>query len=560
MQGYISVFVHKKFRLMTKRFLPRIKNDKRVFWLLCAFGFALMIPALFINLGLLPFYSDEPVRGLVSLEMILSKNYWIPHMGGELYYNKLPLYNWILAAVFLLAGDVSELTLRLPTIFFLFVFAFTMYYFARRFLLSKEKSILLTLVFITSGDVLFWDSLIGLIDMCFSWISFLNFMLIYHYFKKQEYSKLFFISYLLTIAGFMMKGLPALVYQFIALLAIFAINRKFYKLFLPSHFLAAGMFFIFHISYFFIYSLSHDPWPYIRQIWLESSSKSAIDHSMLKTFQRALLFPFEFIYKFFPWTIFIIFLFRKKTIGFIRANLFLNYISVVFIGVFLLYWFSPETKSRYLLMIMPLFFMVLLHFYSRAEREGHIYQRILSIFFMVFALLTTAGFLVLPHLQETKGIHNSLLKSIILFASALILVFILFKHKKQYLLVSILLLLLIRIGFNWFYLPYRHKLMNNEISKIMAIKAAAITKKEPVYVYKNTLFNEGPWLYMTIKKEAIIPRKFNTIDATGFYVTDPKYLKDADYEVYSTINSYTNGFQALKMVKFKLEKQYPKKN
>lgn len=59
--------------------------------------FTLLIPALFINLGKMPLSSDEPTRSVVALEMNLSGNYVTPTINGDYYYNKPPLYNWILA-------------------------------------------------------------------------------------------------------------------------------------------------------------------------------------------------------------------------------------------------------------------------------------------------------------------------------------------------------------------------------------------------------------------------------------------------------------------------------
>ena len=56
----------------------------------------LLIPALLINLGLLAFIDDEGIRSLVALEMKLSGNYITPTLHGMYYYNKPPLYNWLL--------------------------------------------------------------------------------------------------------------------------------------------------------------------------------------------------------------------------------------------------------------------------------------------------------------------------------------------------------------------------------------------------------------------------------------------------------------------------------
>ena len=79
-------------------------NPGKVFFFLLI----LAIPAFFINLGLQPLFADEPTRADVALEMILSGNYVVPVIGGEYYYNKPPVYNWVLAFFYLLSGSVDN--------------------------------------------------------------------------------------------------------------------------------------------------------------------------------------------------------------------------------------------------------------------------------------------------------------------------------------------------------------------------------------------------------------------------------------------------------------------
>ncbi|WP_367328714.1 ArnT family glycosyltransferase, partial [Lentimicrobium sp.] len=77
----------------------------------------LLLPlALFTNLGLMPLISDEPTRAVVTLEMILSGNFITPTINGDFYYNKPPLFNWILAGFVKVAGVENEFIFRLPTV------------------------------------------------------------------------------------------------------------------------------------------------------------------------------------------------------------------------------------------------------------------------------------------------------------------------------------------------------------------------------------------------------------------------------------------------------------
>ena len=45
----------------------------------------------------------------------LQGNWIVPHFNGEIYFNKPPLYFWVIALLSKPWGDVTEFTLRLPS-------------------------------------------------------------------------------------------------------------------------------------------------------------------------------------------------------------------------------------------------------------------------------------------------------------------------------------------------------------------------------------------------------------------------------------------------------------
>ena len=60
---------------------------------------------LFLNLGVRPLQFEEPRRVLVALEMAVRGNAVVPTTNGALYFNKPPLYNWLLLACTRLFGS-----------------------------------------------------------------------------------------------------------------------------------------------------------------------------------------------------------------------------------------------------------------------------------------------------------------------------------------------------------------------------------------------------------------------------------------------------------------------
>ncbi|MBK7408849.1 MAG: glycosyltransferase family 39 protein [Saprospirales bacterium] len=201
--------------------------------LLILFGL-LLLPALLTNLGLMTFIDDEAIRSLVALEMKLSGNYIAPTLNGEWYYNKPPLFNWILLGYFNLFGVWEEWVPRLATVVSLLGYGATIFYFFRKHYTTRLAWIV-ALSFITCGRVLLWDSQLGLIDITFSWVTFLSFMVVYHAYEKQRWWTLFLVSYTLAAAGFMMKGLPSVVFQGLTLLVYFGYRRAWSRFFSLAH-------------------------------------------------------------------------------------------------------------------------------------------------------------------------------------------------------------------------------------------------------------------------------------------------------------------------------------
>ena len=195
----------------------------------------LALPAFFINLGLLPLFADEPTRANVALEMIISKNYSVPTVGGEYYYNKPPLYNWILAGVYQLTGSYSEFATRLPAIIPMFLFAITIFYSVCYFIKDKRVALVSGMLFLVNGRMLIYDSMLGHIDIFYSWLTFGSFMLIFFFFEKKQWFWLFFTSYLITALTFLSKGLPSVVFQGFTLIALLAYTKNLKKLFSWQH-------------------------------------------------------------------------------------------------------------------------------------------------------------------------------------------------------------------------------------------------------------------------------------------------------------------------------------
>ncbi|MCD4747119.1 MAG: glycosyltransferase family 39 protein, partial [Bacteroidales bacterium] len=509
-------------------FIKYLSTNNKILYLI---AILLLFPALLINLGLMPFSSDEPIRGLVALEMIISDNFITPTLNGQYYYNKLPLFNWILIFYFKIIGNYNELAIRIPTIVSMFVYGFIIFFFVKKHF-GNKIGLLNALVFITAGDIFFWDSLLGLIDITYSWLTFLSFMIIYHFYQKGKIYHLFIFSYFLTALGFMMKGLPSIVFQGVTLFVFFIFQKQFKKLFSIQH-LVGGMIFLIIIgAYFFIYNQYNSVESYFPTLWTESSQRTVIRYGWWNTVSHLFTFPVEMLYHFTPWTILIISCFRKNLIREIFKHPFIKYCLLIFIANIIVYWTSPETHPRYLLMLFPLFFTILIFFYFKDKSSITIRNKIIEYIFIIFCFLCTIAPLVALFLNETKDIKSVFLKSMVLFILSGFFTFLYIKIKNSRLIVLVIIVILLRIGFNWFVLPAQYKVNSDVKFRENAVKIGKITSGEELYIFKNTYLHEITSLYITRERMKILERKYKEIPENVYFIIDKDKLKGIEHIKY----------------------------
>lgn len=484
----------------------------------------LLLPALLINLGLLTFINDESIRALVALEMDFSGNYITPTLNGEFYYNKPPLYNWIILLSYKLTGVVNEFTSRLPTIIFLLLYAATIFYFIKKYFTAKIAFIN-AFVFITCGRILFWDSMLGLIDICFSWVMFLLFMSIYHFYQKQQYWLLFLVSYCLTAIGFMLKGLPAGVFQGTTLVVFFLYKKSWKKLFYPAHFVGIGLFVLLIGSYYFAYHQYNSLENVFITLFTESSKRTVVNYGISKTILHLFTFPFEMIYHFLPWSLFIIYFFKKGVFKYIFKNEFITYCLLIFLANIIVYWTSPQVYPRYLLMLAPLLFAVFIYLHDYHEKKLTVHYR------MIQALLLTLSIIILiisalPFFLKnitTVPYHYEIAGT--LFAALFILTITLFRFKTERFLILFMILLVARISFNAFVLPDRNANdWGNEV-RLSSIEAAKFSIGKPLFLYQDVAIDETNSFYISNTRGERLLRKQEDFIVTERYIFSPRRRK-----------------------------------
>ncbi len=503
----------------------------------------LAVPAFFFNLGLLPLFADEPTRANVALEMILTGNYSVPTIGGEYYFNKPPLYNWVLVLFYLLTDSFSEFVTRLPALIPLFLFAITIYYSVVYFLKNKQVALLSAMLSMVNGRMLIYDSMLGHIDIFYSWLTFISFMCIFYFYQRKQWFLLFFSSYVLTALGFLCKGMPSIVFQGLTIITLLIYTRNFKRFGSWQHILS-GLFCILIISaYFYNYSL-HNPnlQGYFSTIWDQSTQRTAVNVGLWKSIKYILLFPLEYLGHLFPASLLLLFCFHKRFIREIFQNAFLKFCSLVFLVNILVYWLSPETRPRYLLMLFPLLFIIWSHaYYSYRDslpKINKLFEVILiGLSFLVSLAIPVAFWVDLP-------IHVNFLvaKVVFLFLIASLFAMLTLKFKIHKIIPFLGILLVARLGFSWFVLPHRLEKANGRYYKNASLEMAKISKNDPFYLYQyHPQVASNPFhhrLIFYIQRSRMKQVKFTETDTVkGYYLTFDRDLPNARAVLLKTYDS-----------------------
>lgn len=418
----------------------------------------LLIPALFINLGLVSFNEDEGTFGTVAFEMIQGNDYVTPTISGEDYFSQPPLYNWVIALSFKLFGDYSNLALRFPMAIFTLIYGLTIFlFFRKRF--GQYPAFIVALSSITCGRMIFYDSLHGLVDIPFALLTFVLFISIFGFYEKKKFYLLFIVAYFISAVTFLMNGLPSILFLGVSLVTLFIFKKDFKRLVTLPHLVGFLVFVVSAGGYYLAYELTNPgQLETVFQFFLLESIKNSLEGIVLKdTLFHFVYFPVEYWKDFLPGTLFIFFFFKKGTFKNIWKEEYIRYLAWIFATNFFMYWILPDSGTRSLLMLMPLFYGILIFMYfTKVDYKEWWYKsmRIFILVFLVIALLLPFLFFLVP---ETKDIPNIYFKVSFLFFF-LLTIFYVFYHQRQYqLLTFFLAFVVLRIAFNWFVLPDRYE-------------------------------------------------------------------------------------------------------
>ena len=488
---------------------------------------ALILPAFFINIKDSVLIPDESLRTLVAFEMVQSGDYLTPKMGGEFYYKKPPVYNWLIGAYYKITGDYSEMGSRLPMLLSLLAFGLSIYLILRK-QYGFRVAFLSATLYLIYPRTLTYESLYGLIDITYSWVVFLSFMAIYHYFQKQKYLSLFLISYALMALSFLMKGIPSIAYQGLTLLLVFSMGKKFWKLFSWQHLVGALLGFGLIATYYYAYYLRNPEQiaTLLQTIFNESADKSGMAFGPAQVLLHALSFLLELLYTFLPASLIFLFFFHRSNRKSFHNDAFIRFLIFAALLNMSIYLISPITYMRYVLPHFALIGMAFVLMYAQLNSEARL-KKILDVFFLSVAVLISLGqfaYIWIPDLQSVPLIW---LKSLALSLPVLLALVFYYRKRKYAFEILILSMLMFKLGFNSVVVPVR-----TESYYLSDMRRSSLKAGEMMRGKKAILWNEGligtTHFYLSAGKQSIIPKSKDTTDIDYFI----GYSSPLNYELH----------------------------
>lgn len=413
----------------------------------------LFVLSLFINLGIVELEAEEPRRAIVAIEMMLRGEFIIPQINGWNYYNKPPVFNWLLASFFMLSGSYSEFMVRLPGLLSFLAMGGINYWFVKKYV-NKETALYASLFFLTSIDIYFYGIMhAGEIDIFFSLLTFLQIVSIFHFYEQKKWTWLFLISYAITGLGILTKGAPSILFQGITLVFFLLIYKKEWRNFFSLKHIAGILLCLGLVSVYFYayYTAGGNLSAYLTNLFKEASQKSGLESSFWGMAKNIVWFPVNLIKITLPWSLLFFLFFIKYIRQHSKQNPYISFSLLFILPNIVVYWITDKPANRYIYMFLPFLFGVLAYAYSLLKPDK---------------LLRPLGAIALGSISIVSiGLYffnanyiTSYYGKVSLFVLLSVLVLYLFIRFKPNVLFSFAFgVVLVRMAMAVFYLPYRQE-------------------------------------------------------------------------------------------------------
>ena len=438
-----------------------IKNYKNI---LVYIGILAGIYFLYIhNLGSYELMDVDETRYVdMSKTMFENKDFLTLYLNGDFFFEKPPLYFWILNISFLIFRKISAFTARIPCVLSGIIAGLGVFFTSFKITNNKKFSFIASSILLTSMEFLVLSK-IAILDIVLASCTTLSilFGIVTFYVADKNKKYFWWLFYLFSGLAVMAKGIPGFVLPFASMFFIGLYTKKFKEYFKPQYFIVGLLIFLatlvpWHLAMFKI----HNPLFYEEYI---------VKHHIMRFLGGEIIHRDEpfwfyipvFLVGFVPFSFgFIALLIEKlkniKYRPFNTLSLFEGYIALCVICALTVFLFFSSSKTKLVTYIAPIFPFVSLiiakWWYEYIENNEHKkYVEISSIIFNVFLILggiiAPFVFTCLENPANELLLYASYPASIILIAFATAGLVFIKKQKKSMLLGSYVVMMIFLSAF-----------------------------------------------------------------------------------------------------------------
>jgi hypothetical protein len=194
------------------------------------------------------------------------------------------------------------------------------------------------------------------------------------------------------------------------------------------------------------------------------------------------------------------------------------------------------------MMLYPLVFILWSHAYYTYREQLPVISKIVDRILLILALAVCLGIPAAYFFELQNFVTYLNIKIVFLLSISIGITFMIWRLKTSKLIPFITLLLVVRLAFSWFILPYRLTHLEDNYFREAAVEMGAITKGQVLYFYQyhpaeaDIPFHDQLIFYL--QKTRMKQVKFTEDDAkSGYYFTFDRDLKNRNAQL---IKSYKN--------------------
>jgi 4-amino-4-deoxy-L-arabinose transferase-like glycosyltransferase len=191
----------------------------------------LYLPAL----GSLAIKGEEGRRILPGITMLQTGNYLVPQVGGETYFRKPPLINWLVAASFKIFGRQNEWTARAPSVFCVLLVAIAFVTVARP-TLGERGSLLAGLMWLINAGIIEKGRLVEIEALYVSLCALAIVLWLSWWLQKKSPWLIWTMPFVFLGLGWLAKGPVHLVFFYGVVIGVIWQQRNWRALIHPAHF------------------------------------------------------------------------------------------------------------------------------------------------------------------------------------------------------------------------------------------------------------------------------------------------------------------------------------